>query len=68
MEAQKMVHDANQIALFWASYPHEEAVTGVVTHIKRYWVPRMRNQIKQYVAQGGAGLHELALEAVKQLG
>lgn len=63
-----MVHNVNQIALFWASYPHDEGLAGVVTHIKRYWEPRMRKQIKQYVAQGGSGLHELALEAVKQLG
>jgi hypothetical protein len=27
----------------------------------------MRDQIKQYVAQGGGGLHELAQEAVKRL-
>jgi hypothetical protein len=27
----------------------------------------MKTQIKAYVAQGGAGLHALALEAVKQL-
>lgn len=64
-----MVHNANQIALFWASYPHDEALAGVLSHIKRYWEPRMRTQIKQYVTQqGGRGLHDLALEAVKQLG
>ena len=62
-----MIHNANQIALFWASYPHDEALAGVLSHIRRYWEPRMRNQIRDYVAHGGAGLHELALEAVKQL-
>jgi len=62
-----MVHNANQIALFWASYPHDEALAGVLSHLKRYWEPRMRTQIRQYVSQGGAGLHALALEAVKQL-
>ena len=67
MEAHKMIHDANQIALFWAPYPHDEALAGVVSHFKRYWEPRMRTQIKDYVAKGGSGLHELALEAVKQL-
>lgn len=67
MEKEKMVHNANQIALFWASYPHDEALAGVVSHLKRYWEPRMRTQIKQYVAEGGKGLHELALEAVAQL-
>ena len=67
MEADKMIHNANQIALFWASYPHEEALAGVLTHLKRYWEPRMKKQIREYVAHGGSGLHALALEAVKQL-
>jgi len=62
-----MVHMANQIALFFSAYPHDEALAGVTNHFKQYWERRMRDQIKQYVAQGGAGLHELALEAVKQL-
>ncbi len=68
MEAEKMIHNANQIALFWASYPHDEALAGVLSHLKRYWEPRMRSQIRDYVAHGGAGLHALALEAVRQLG
>jgi formate dehydrogenase subunit delta len=67
MEADKMIHNANQIALFWASYPHDEALAGVVSHLKRYWEPRMKKQIRDYVAHGGSGLHDLALEAVKQL-
>jgi len=62
-----MVHMANQIALFFASYPREEAIAGVTDHLKRFWEPRMRKQILAYVAQGGGGLHELALEAVKHL-
>ena len=62
-----MVHMANQIALFFASYPHDEAVAGVTDHLQKFWEPRMRKQIIQYVAHGGGGLHELALEAVKHL-
>jgi len=62
-----MVHMANQIALFFAGYPREEAVGGVTDHLKKYWEPRMRKQIIEYVAGGGAGLHELAVEAVKRL-
>ena len=62
-----MVHMANQIALFFASYPREEALAGVTDHFKKFWEPRMRKQIIAYVAQGGGGLHELALEAVKHL-
>ncbi|HXA78100.1 MAG TPA: formate dehydrogenase subunit delta [Candidatus Acidoferrales bacterium] len=67
MEADNMVHMANQIALFFASYPKEEAVAGVADHLQKFWEPRMRKQITEYVAHGGSGLHELAFEAVKRL-
>ncbi|MGA2878238.1 MAG: formate dehydrogenase subunit delta [Bryobacteraceae bacterium] len=67
MESTSMVHRANQIALFFASYPHEEAVAGVTDHLKKFWERRMREEIIAYVAHDGKGLHELAVEAVKRL-
>jgi formate dehydrogenase subunit delta len=67
MEAENMIHMANQIAIFFASYPHDEAVAGVTDHLEKFWEPRMRRQIIEYVAHGGRGLHEYALEAVKRL-
>jgi formate dehydrogenase subunit delta len=67
MEEEYMVHMANQIAMFFASYPHDEAVDGVTDHLKSFWEPRMRKQIIDYVSAGGHGLHALALEAVKRL-
>ena len=68
MTAEHMVHMANQIAQFFASYPHEEAVAGVTDHLKKFWEPRMRNQLREYAIRGGGGLHELVLEAEKRLG
>ncbi|MEI9814355.1 MAG: formate dehydrogenase subunit delta [Acidobacteriota bacterium] len=62
-----MIRSANQIALFFATYPHDEGLAGVRDHLRLYWEPRMRTQIKKYVAEGGSGLHALAMEAVKQL-
>lgn len=62
-----MVHNANQIALYFAAYPREEAIAGIVDHLKKFWEHRMRQQIIQYVAKGGAGLHELVVEAVKRI-
>ena len=62
-----MVHNANQIALFFASYPREEALAGVTDHIQKFWERRMLHQLDEYVAQGGQGLHELVLAAVKRL-
>jgi formate dehydrogenase subunit delta len=67
MKSETMVHNANQIALFFASYPHEEALAGVADHIAKFWEHRMRKQLYEYVAQGGQGLHQLVLEAAKRL-
>ena len=67
MTSEHMVHMANQIALYFAAYPHDQAVDGVADHLKRFWEKRMRAQLHQYVAGGGAGLHELVLEAEKRL-
>jgi formate dehydrogenase subunit delta len=68
MKTELMVHNANQIALYFASFPREEAVAGVTDHLRKFWERRMRDQIIRYVNEGGgAGLHELVLEAVKRL-
>lgn len=67
MDSHNMVHRANQIALNFASYPHEDAVAKTTTHLKMYWEPRMKKQLHEYVAKGGGGLHELVLEAEKRL-
>ena len=67
MDERVMVHKANQITLFFAAYPRDEAIAGVEDHLRRFWEPRMRRQIIDYVTHGGEGLHELAVEAVKRL-
>ena len=67
MKAEHMVHNANQIALFFAAYAREEAIAGIVDHLKKFWEHRMREQIIQYVTKGGTGLHELVVEAVKRI-
>jgi len=67
MTPANMVHMVNQIALYFASYPEEEAVAGVADHLQKFWEPRMRRQIAAYVAAGGTGLHALVPEAVRRL-
>jgi formate dehydrogenase subunit delta len=67
MNPDVMVHKVNQIALFFAPYPHDEAVAGVTDHLKKFWELRMRRQLVQYVADGGGGLHALVPEAVAGL-
>ncbi len=67
MKPDQMVHMANQIAVFFASYPREEAIEGVADHLKKFWERRMLEQAFQYVGEGGSGLHEIAVEALHRL-
>jgi formate dehydrogenase subunit delta len=68
MNVQLLVTMANDISNFFASEPDEGAAVDLVaTHLKKYWEPRMRQQIRSYVSEGGAGLSSIALQAVKRL-
>jgi formate dehydrogenase subunit delta len=62
MSPDKMIHMANQIAMFFTTKPHAEGVTGVAEHINAYWEPRMRNQFFALV-DAGAAFHPLVIEA-----
>jgi formate dehydrogenase subunit delta len=63
MSPDRLAHMANQIATFFESRAHAEGVAGVAAHINAYWEPRMRNQLLAIIADGGAGLKPLVLEA-----
>ena len=63
MKPEQMIHMANQIAAFFAPYPHDEAVEGVRKHLLDFWEPRMRRQLMDHLAAGGEGLVPLAREA-----
>jgi len=62
-----MVHMANQIAQFFASYPHEESVAGIANHLQKFWEKRMRQQLHEFIVDGGSGLNPLVIEAEKRL-
>ena len=67
MDTQKMVHMANQIADFFKSYPHDDALRDAAAHLNSYWDPRMRKQLFAHLAKGGAGLDPLIIEAAAQI-
>ncbi|MDP3262248.1 MAG: formate dehydrogenase subunit delta [Tabrizicola sp.] len=67
MSAEKLVHMANQIALFMESKPHDEGVQGVASHINDFWEPRMRRQLFDLIDAGGTGLRPLVLEAANAI-
>ena len=68
MKIDPLIKMANQIAAFFAGeggHNPEEAARLVALHMRRYWEPRMRSEIIDYLNnRGGDGLHELAISAV----
>ena len=68
MTTQRLVHMANQVASFFASYPEAEAIESTASHLKSFWDPRMRREIEAHLKdKAGAGLSHIALEAVKRI-
>ncbi len=65
MDTENLVRMVNQIAGFFQSYPHDEAVKETAEHIKRFWEPRMRAALKDLIAKPNCGLEGIALEAAR---
>jgi len=64
----RLVYMANQIATYFRSAPHDEAVAATLDHVTKFWEPRMRRQILEHLrAHQGDGLNEIALGAVRKL-
>jgi formate dehydrogenase subunit delta len=66
MNIDLLIKMTNEIGEFFAGTTDADAAArDVANHLKRYWEPRMREQMLRYYAErGGAGLTELAKSAV----
>ena len=64
---EQLVIMANDIADYFRSQGKEAAISGIATHIQRYWTPRMQAKLNAYLAQGHGGLDELPRAAVDLL-
>jgi formate dehydrogenase subunit delta len=67
MSADKLVTMANQIGTFFTSQGQGQAVSGTVTHLKKFWDPRMRAAIIAHLRAGGEGLRPEVRLAVETL-
>lgn len=67
MEAAKLVMMANQIGRFFAAQRGADPVAGIADHLDKFWEPRMRTEIVEHLAAGGAGLDEPVRAAVGRL-
>ncbi|MDI6025484.1 formate dehydrogenase subunit delta [Corticibacterium sp. UT-5YL-CI-8] len=63
MSHSKITRMANQIAIFFHSKPREEGIAGVADHINKFWEPRMRRQLFEFIDAGGSDLDELVMAA-----
>ena len=61
-EIDKLTMMANQIAQFFRSYPHDEAVAGIASHIEAFWTPRMIGVLRASAGEA-SGLDPLVVDA-----
>lgn len=68
MNPYRLVTMANAIGDFFAAMPDDaEARSGIATHIRKFWDPRMRREMYQHIDLHQAdGLKPLVLEALKE--
>jgi formate dehydrogenase subunit delta len=66
MNIDHLIKMANEISSFWeGELGEDKAANDVATHLRRYWEPRMRAQMIQYLEERqGAGLSDVAKQAV----
>ena len=68
MNIDRLVAMANDIAAFFAAEPDfDAAAEQVANHLRKFWEPRMRKEIREFLQQGGAGLSPLAKSGVEKL-
>jgi formate dehydrogenase subunit delta len=67
MDEANLISMANQIAEFYAPYTEEEAIDGVVTHIKSFWEPRMRAGLTAALEANPDAFNPHVAAAVKRL-
>lgn len=66
MNNDNLVVMVNQIGTFFAAMPdHPEAVKGVSDHLRRFWAPRMREQLMAHFRHGGNDLIPIVREALE---
>ncbi|HQV50405.1 MAG: formate dehydrogenase subunit delta [Xanthomonadales bacterium] len=68
MDVQRLVAMANDIARYFASEPERDAgIEGVADHLRKFWTPRMCEQLVAHVEIDDSGLDALAAAGVRRL-
>lgn len=67
MAVDRLIVMANQIGSFFVTQPRANAPEAIANHLRKFWDPRMRNEVQAYEQNGGAGLDPSVREAVRLL-
>ncbi|MBU2937755.1 MULTISPECIES: formate dehydrogenase subunit delta [Pacificibacter] len=67
MAPDKMIRMGNQIAEFFRTQPGIDPAAKTLEHIIDFWEPRMRQQLCDYVAEGGSGLDAEVIKAAQMM-
>jgi formate dehydrogenase subunit delta len=67
MEARRLTAMANQIGAFFRARGEAVAAAAIEDHLRRFWDPRMRDQIVAHLRAGGEGLEPAVRLAVARL-
>ena len=69
MNESKLITMVNQIGSFFESMPdRNEAITGIVNHIRSTWDPRMRQGLKHHIETcGDSELLPIVKEALPRI-
>ncbi len=67
MDTPSVVRLANDIADQFSHRPEPAAVEAVADHVRKFWDPRMREQLMALARDGHVDLQPLALRAARQL-
>ena len=66
MENRDMIRMVNQIAAFFEAYPRADALKGIANHVRKFWDPRMRKQLTEYIDGGGKDISPLVIAALSR--
>ena len=67
MNAARLTAMANQIGAFFRAQGEAVAVDRIEDHLRKFWDPRMRDQILAHVSAGGEGLEPTVKAAIERL-
>lgn len=67
MAVSTQVRQANDVAVQFEYLPAHQAVTAIAGHLRMFWDPRMRAELRAAVQAGDESLHPLARAAGKLL-